>query len=116
MLPPAYAGLRLDRLDMSADYLTLFVDFGRFKTSPFLVNQKLGTRNSKLIKGDVAQLGERCNGIAEVRGSIPLVSIFYFQALTRVGAFSFLASGTILARFCFSKAVTASRRMSFPRL
>ncbi len=24
--------------------------------------------------GDVAQLGERCNGIAEVRGSIPLVS------------------------------------------
>ena len=27
-----------------------------------------------MINGDVAQLGERMNGIHEVRGSIPLVS------------------------------------------
>ncbi len=38
------------------------------------MNRPFGSLERPANFGDVAQLGERCNGIAEVRGSIPLVS------------------------------------------
>jgi hypothetical protein len=46
--------------------------------------RRFGTQNSDAgtkRNGDVAQLGERRNGIAEVRGSIPLVSTNIYARL-----------------------------------
>ena len=36
---------------------------------------------SLVVNGDIAQLGERLNGIQEVSGSIPLVSTIFFMFL-----------------------------------
>ncbi len=45
------------------------------RLAPTRNNQKKGVRRASAYEiGAVAQLGERCNGIAEVRGSIPLGS------------------------------------------
>ena len=45
--------------------------------------------------GGVAQLGERLNGIQEVRGSIPLASIGYVTPKTAAGCQSLLAGWTL---------------------
>ncbi len=50
--------------------LTSITNFAKFRVRrPGVIKRQTGRQH-----GDVAQLGERCNGIAEVRGSIPLVS------------------------------------------
>ena len=41
-------------------------------TSPMLPNISIDSRDKQ--PGDIAQLGERLNGIQEVSGSIPLIS------------------------------------------
>ena len=41
-------------------------------TSPMLPNISIDSRGKQ--PGDIAQLGERLNGIQEVSGSIPLIS------------------------------------------
>jgi hypothetical protein len=54
-----------------------------------LVTFKICRLARQKFSGDVAQLGERCNGIAEVRGSIPLVStIFFFLQNFKIGPFA----------------------------
>ena len=41
----------------------------------------MATLSLRLVVGDVAQLGERRNGIAEVEGSIPFVSTNRFSGI-----------------------------------
>ena len=68
--------------------------------------------------GAVAQLGERCNGIAEVRGSIPLGSTIppvkcLIQALApgRLRKVSFFIPATVLLEDC---RVPQSRAGAYP--